>query len=554
MRKNRKIFIGVLAAAACFFTACGLQSSSQSASQSLESSSDHYHYCKKVEAIEPTCTSEGQIEHWKCSSCEAKFEDRQAKKPLTDEQITLAMLLHTTEHIGARGGDCKDPGNIEYWTCTVCDKYFTEEACLTEVTAKEVIIPAAHTMTHHDAKSFSGKQNGNIEYWTCGYCEGYFSDVDGATKITQEDTVILAPMNIPDFLVEVETGRNPVVLQLTDIQIVDAAQARLGREGVHWTDWATDKMDVRCYNYLTEIINSVKPDLILMTGDNIYGEFDDNGTVLKGLVRFMESFQIPWAPIFGNHDNESKMGADWQSQQFEDAEYCLFEQKTLTGNGNYSVGLAQGNELKRVFYMLDSNGGGNLSEETLANGHSSKIPGFGADQIAWYTEQITALKAVSPDTKISFAWHIPSAIFVDAYKTYGFTNNGTDQNPINIDKLADKKEGDFGYLSEDFRSPWDTTYSVYNGLKKLGVDSIFVGHDHCNSASVVYDGVRFQYGQKSTEYDMFNTLMPDGTFKSTRLIEGTPLIGGTVLPLSEEDGSIVDPYIYYCGDPFGTNR
>ncbi len=555
MRKNKKILIGALAIMTCLFTACGLQSgNSVSSNQSSDSSEQHYHYCKKVSAVEATCTTEGKIEHWQCQSCDAVFSDKQAKNPLTEAEITVAMLPHTTEHTSAKNGNCKEPGNLEYWTCTICEKYFLDEACQTETTAKEIEIDAVHTMTHYAAADFKGRENGNIEHWYCSFCEGYFTDAEGATKITQEDTVVLAPINIPDFIVEVETGRDPVVLQLSDPQIIDASQARPGREGVHWTDWASDKKNVRCYDYLREMIPTVNPDLIIITGDIVYGEFDDNGSALQEFIAVMDSFQIPWAPVFGNHDPETHMGVDWQCQQFENAKYCLFEQKTLTGNGNYSVGIVQGDEVKRVFYMLDSNGASNASAESLANGHTVRTAGFGSDQIKWYTEEITALKAVSPDTKISFAWHIPFMMFVSAYKQYGFTNNGTSSSPINIDALANKAESDFGYLGEDIPNAWDSTYSVYNGLKKLGVDSIFVGHDHCNSASVVYDGVRFQYGQKSSEYDLFNSLKEDGTIVGSRVIEGTPLIGGTVMFISETDGAIDDAYIYYCGDVFGTNR
>ena len=60
-----------------------------------------------------------------------------------------------------------------------------------------------------------------------------------------------------------------------------------------------------------------------MTGDIIYGEFDDKGTSLINLINAMESFGIPWAPVFGNHEQESMKGADWQSEQLENAEHCL---------------------------------------------------------------------------------------------------------------------------------------------------------------------------------------------------------------------------------------
>ena len=83
---------------------------------------------------------------------------------------------------------------------------------------------------------------------------------------------------------EVPEGRDPVVLQITDTQIIDAGQARPGRGGVDEVFWATDQVEERCYNFLYETVAATQPDLIIMTGDNVYGEFDDNGSAMLGLV------------------------------------------------------------------------------------------------------------------------------------------------------------------------------------------------------------------------------------------------------------------------------
>ena len=225
----------------------------------------------------------------------------------------------------------------------------------------------------------------------------------------------------------------------------------------------------------------------------------------------------------------------------------------MTGNGNYSVGIAQGDKMTRVFYMLDSNGCSNPSEATASNGHSVRTIGFKQDQIDWYTKQIEILKEVSPETKISFAYHIQQNIFAEAYGKYGF-KEGDQSQDINIDRLENKEEGDFGYIGRDLKGEWDASNQVYQGIKRLGVDSIFVGHEHCNSASVVYDGIRFQFGQKSSEYDRFNCLESNGLVTA---VFGRPgaglksLIGGSVVVLSETSGEIIDAYIYYCGQPNG---
>ncbi len=338
------------------------------------------------------------------------------------------------------------------------------------------------------------------------------------------------PADYVDFLVDVESGREIRVLQLSDVQTIDASQKRTpGR--------ISDSSKPDTFNgyekYIGQVVESYQPDLIIVTGDNTYGEFDDSGESLLNWIEFMDSFQIPWAPVFGNHDNESNMGVDWQCDQFEASEYCLFMQRELTGNGNYSVGLTQGGELKRVFYMLDSNGCGGASKISMANGHTKKEVGFGQDQINWYTQSMQNLTEAYPEAKISMAFHIQLSAFEDAMRQYGYDSSTIKNSPIDLDQneLA-QSVGDFGYIGAAAKNPWDTSKVVWNGIKKLGVDSIFVGHEHNNSASIQYEGVRLTYAQKSSTYDRYNTK------------DGLPVMGGTYINLSEEDGSISDVGLY----------
>ena len=513
---------------------------------------EHTHECTKVIAKDPTCLKEGNTEYWSCFGCDNIYQDQAMTKQLSLQDVMIPKLSHAITAVDAEASTCAQNGHEAYWYCSNCFTYFSDAEGKKYIADKGDVVldTTAHALVHQQATSPAGFTNGNIEHWSCVDCDARYLDEKGFQKTTKEATVVLSSYNIVDFVVEVPVGENPIVLQLTDTQIIDAGQARPGRGGVDHNFWATDKMDERCYDYITEVVNATNPHLILLTGDIIYGEFDDNGTALTKFINFMDSLQIPWAPIFGNHENESAMGADWQCEQLENARYCLFEQKTLTGNGNYSVAIAQDGEIKRAFYMLDSNGCGAASSQSLANGHTQTAIGFGQDQIDWYTQEITALKAVAPDTKISFAYHIQGAIFEQAFAQYGFNQAVKEQN-INIDRLTDKASTDFGHIGRQLKNPWDADYSVFNGMKALGADSIFVGHEHCNSASVVYEGVRFQFGQKSSEYDRFNYLYADGSISSDNGANATSLMGGTVIPLSNVDGSIVNPYIYYCGYPNG---
>ncbi len=386
---------------------------------------------------------------------------------------------------------------------------------------------------------------------------------DGETQNTQatdptEETILEDSVyNYVDFIVDVDSDRDPIVLQLTDPQIIDASQnpARLTAEQAEY--WAKDKVNERCYDYIRETVQATNPDLILLTGDLVFGAFDHSGEVWLSFIDFMDSFQIPWAPIFGNHDAGSKMGIDWMCDQLESAEYCLFMQRELTGNSNYTVGIRQGDRLQRVFFMLDSNLYADMSDESNANGHCTAEMGFKPDQIRWYRKTAQQITALSPETKLTFAFHIQLATFADAYKQYGFVNYTSDKapfKPVNIDTHPDQAEGDFGYIGTIFNTSFDSDGSIFAGIKKLGVDSILVGHQHSISASVVYKGIRFQFGQKSSTYDRANFLLPDGTITSeydsvTGMPpeDGVPLVGGTVMPLDKQDGSIKEPYIYLCG-------
>ncbi|MCQ2430627.1 MAG: metallophosphoesterase [Clostridia bacterium] len=350
-----------------------------------------------------------------------------------------------------------------------------------------------------------------------------------------------------DFVVDVEAGRDIRVLQLTDPQIIDSGQCRTPDRlnAVETALWATDKMETGYKQYIRQLVTETKPDFIFITGDVVYGEFDDNGSVLLDFIDFMEGFGIPWAPVFGNHDNESHMGADWQCQQLEEAEHCLFLQRELTGNGNYTVGLTQGGKLVRVFFMLDSNGCGNMSAESKANGHSTTSVGIASDQAKWFIAAADDIRAASPETKISFAFHIQPDAFTAAFSKYGFSNSGTQGSPINIDKAADKADTDFGYLGRDLKSPWSNS-GIWKKLLATGADSVFCGHEHCNSGSVVVDGVRYQYGMKSSIYDRINYEQSDGTIVGGYELPGTPLIGGTMMLLAEGTGEIKDAHIVYA--------
>ena len=478
------------------------------------------------------------------------------------ETHTHALLYHQ-----GREATCSKEGKTEYWECVDCGKLYSDKDCKNEITVEDTKLQKiAHDTVHHEATEATDDKTGNIEYWECKNCGKLFSDAACTTQIAAKDTETNSLNTLIDFFVDVPEGRDIIVLQITDTQIIDSNTMRrpdrldsTSISSYRNTD-DHDSMEKYCFGYLREMITEVNPDFIIMTGDNTYGEFDDDGHILLRLIEFMESFEIPWAPVFGNHDLETNKGADWYSEQYENAEYCCFRQRTLSGNGNYTVGIRQGGELKRLFVMLDSEGTGNVSQMSLANGHTHKEKGFKQDQVEWYTDTITKIKNFVPTVKISFAYHIQmEMVFKAIREVYGSNlfpkfEGYVEIDPIlSVDRITEKQLSDFGFINE-MAPAWDSDFTIYNGIKALGVDSMFLGHCHTNCYSVLYDGIRFQFGLKSSRHDFLAIVnkstgaMRQGFWLDTD--DGNagscPLIGGTVIPLSRFNGSITDPYIYYC--------
>ena len=163
-----------------------------------------------------------------------------------------------------------------------------------------------------------------------------------------------------DFVINIPEGKDIKILQLTDTQLCDPSKARNETRvsqlaGAYYADGIT-KFQLKTGGYIRPIVENVKPDLIVLTGDIVYGETDDSGEDLLKMIEHMDSYKIPWAATWGNHDNESAKGVKWQCEQLEKSEYCVFKRGNVTGNSNYNIVLRQGGEIKYIAYMLDTNG------------------------------------------------------------------------------------------------------------------------------------------------------------------------------------------------------
>jgi len=281
------------------------------------------------------------------------------------------------------------------------------------------------------------------------------------------------------------------LLQLTDMQIIDAEQRRtpdrLRPDEIE--AWAPDRFDINCGNQIRSLVAQTKPDMIFMTGDLVYGSFDDAGTTFEWFCNFMDSFCIPWAPVFGNHDNESARGVDWQCERFAACKYCMFERGSVTGNGNYTVGIAIGDELIRVMHMFDSNGCVGM-----------KPAGIYHDQGALMLENSIKIaeKAGRPVPAFA-AFHITTKEFTDAERAKGYLTDERKFYTIGVDVAA--KDGDFGMKYESSEKNYGKMNPSLSLFKRCAVDGVFAGHYHNNSTCISWEGIKWVYGLKTGQYD-----------------------------------------------------
>ena len=162
----------------------------------------HTHITAKTEAVQATCTTAGNIEYWYCSDCGKYFSDEKGTTEIADanndgvidiNDTVVAATGHNMTHHARVEATCTKAGNIEYWYCETEKKYFSDANGNTEITLAQTVIAATgHKMTHHARVEATCTKAGNIEYWYCETEKKYFSDANGNTEITLAQTVIPA--------------------------------------------------------------------------------------------------------------------------------------------------------------------------------------------------------------------------------------------------------------------------------------------------------------------------------------------------------------------------
>lgn len=237
------------------------------------------------------------------------------------------------------------------------------------------------------------------------------------------------------------------------------------------------------------LVTEQNPDLVVMTGDNVSALFTD--TLVKKTIRCMDRLDVPWAPVFGNHDGEGRADLAWQGEQYASAKNCLYRPgpSNVSGAGNYIVNVTENGNIVQSLIMMDSHNKVNY-------GTSSADAYIEYDQIAWYRW------AVEKASEKQFGEYNPSDGKVIDSMTFfhiAIPEMKTAMAPyLDADGRGSvPPELGFGCIEEGIASP-PVNSGLFDAVKEMGSTKyMFFGHDHANSASIVYEGIRLTYGMKT---------------------------------------------------------
>jgi len=125
---------------------------------------------------EATCIAAGNIEYWTCDGsedCRGRYYTKEDGSAYSTDYSDVVILLdpeaHSLIHMEAKAATCTEDGNIEYWYCTLCKKYFEDEAATREIAEKDTVNP------HH---SVSDEWEYDVDdHWHVCERDGYRVDV-----------------------------------------------------------------------------------------------------------------------------------------------------------------------------------------------------------------------------------------------------------------------------------------------------------------------------------------------------------------------------------------
>lgn len=264
------------------------------------------------------------------------------------------------------------------------------------------------------------------------------------------------------------TGDEFTVLNLTDIQLHNG-------NTVDFTEYLVDS----CIEYK-------KPDLIAILGDTINDTPDyDADLIAVEIFDLIESYEIPWVVVFGNHDQAHYQSPDMSKKSIGSEELAeMLLNKTRYPHCMYMNGPSSVDGLSNYMINIENTDGDLVESLILVDslGH-----GINDTHVKFYEDCINYNKELNDGEIVPsvFLDHIPLPEYEEEYDRFSLNEyrdvyGATGTRPISDSHIPD----------------------MFGKFLELGsTKTMLCGHDHYNSYYTVLDGIKLGYALKSSVGD-----------------------------------------------------
>ena len=149
---------------------------------SFEIICEHIHMMKAVGEKAATCVSEGNIAYYICEGCGKYYSDVNGEVELAKADVVTGRLDHTLEWIVDLEPTEAAEG-FKHQKCSFCDYVCSENTVIEK-------LPHVHVMKAVGEKAATCVSEGNIAYYICEGCGKWYSDANGERELGKTDVVI----------------------------------------------------------------------------------------------------------------------------------------------------------------------------------------------------------------------------------------------------------------------------------------------------------------------------------------------------------------------------
>ena len=186
----------------------------------------HDHEMTKHDAVPATCREDGNVEYYTCDICQKHFfklEDGSYDECGVNDVITSTSTHLKPIEVPAKAPTCTEDGNIKYYHCDACDENYIISEIGLQIPADETMIvdPATgHKLTAVAAKAPTCTEDGVNAHYTCSGCDLLFNDPKGLSTITKQQATAKAAGHKAVMGVE---GKLPTCTEPGNIEYVECS-------------------------------------------------------------------------------------------------------------------------------------------------------------------------------------------------------------------------------------------------------------------------------------------------------------------------------------------